>query len=130
MQMVQRSRIWRNRWRLLALSVLMGLLTVAVAACRGPQTGVPPPNPTAAEHCRTINHDVGSTRVCGQPQRIAVLAPHMLDILLSLGLQPAGYAEFTTSGIGEPTRHIPVLGPFVTSTPINLGLRNTPSLET
>ncbi|NEO27922.1 MAG: ABC transporter substrate-binding protein [Kamptonema sp. SIO4C4] len=53
----------------------------------------------------------------------------MLDVLLSLGVQPAGYAEWYTESIGNPVSEIPVLGERVTSNPMNLGLRNTPSLE-
>lgn len=130
-QPFSRRRLLRKRWRWLALGLLMVLLAGTVAACGDPGSRQPSPSAAAPpENCRLVEHDVGTTEVCGQPQRIAVLAPHMLDILLSLGLQPAGYAEFTTMGIGEPTTEIPVLGEFVTSQPINLGLRNTPSLET
>ncbi|PZO36336.1 MAG: iron-siderophore ABC transporter substrate-binding protein [Leptolyngbya sp.] len=130
-RLFRRRCFLRKRWRLLALGLLMVMLTGTVAACEDQLSRHPSPSSAApTENCRMVEHDVGTTEVCGQPQRIAVLAPHMLDILLSLGLQPAGYAEFTTTGLGEPTTEIPVLGDRVTSQPINLGLRNTPSLET
>jgi iron complex transport system substrate-binding protein len=129
-QLFRRRRFLRKRWRWLALGLLMVLLAGTVAACGEPRSQQPSPAAVPPGNCRLVEHDVGTTEVCGQPQRIAVLAPHLLDILLSLGLQPAGYAEFTTTGLGEPTTEIPVLGNRVTSQPINLGLRNTPSLET
>lgn len=83
----------------------------------------------SASECQIIQHDAGETEICGIPEKVAVLGPHMLDVLLSLGIQPAGYAEWYTEGIGNPVSEIPVLGERVTSNPINLGLRNTPSLE-
>ncbi|MEQ8996768.1 MAG: iron-siderophore ABC transporter substrate-binding protein [Coleofasciculus sp. B1-GNL1-01] len=83
----------------------------------------------STSECRIIQHDAGETEICGIPKKVAVLGPHMLDVLLSLGIQPAGYAEWYTEGIGNPVSEIPVLGERVTSNPINLGLRNTPSLE-
>lgn len=129
-QLFRQRWFLRKQWRWLTLGLLMVLFAVAAAACGQPRSQQPSPAAAPPGNCRMVEHDVGTTEVCGQPQRIAVLAPHMLDILLSLGLQPAGYAEFTTMGIGEPTTEIPVLGEFVTSQPINLGLRNTPSLET
>lgn len=129
-RLLKRRRLLRKRWQWLALGLLMVLLAGTVAACGEPRSQQLSPAAAPSGNCRLVEHDVGTTQVCGQPQRIAVLAPHMLDILLSLGLQPAGYAEFTTTGLGEPTMEIPVLGDRVTSQPINLGLRNTPSLET
>lgn len=83
----------------------------------------------SASECQIIQHDAGETEICGIPEKVAVLGPHMLDVSLSLGIQPAGYAEWYTAGIGNPVSEIPVLGERVTSNPINLGLRNTPSLE-
>ena len=109
------------------LSLLGFLWVIHLTAACGQQATQPPRASTA--DCQTIEHDVGQTEICGQPQRIAVMAPHMLDILLSLDVQPVGYAEFSSQGVGEPLSHIPVLGERVTSQPMYLGLRNTPSLE-
>nr|WP_275072634.1 iron-siderophore ABC transporter substrate-binding protein [Petrachloros mirabilis] len=113
----------------------MGLTILLVSAC-GISTSPNPSSPssqTSTTQCQAIEHDVGTTQVCGQPQRIAVLGPHMLDILLSLGIQPSGYAEinlyFNPETIGEPITHIPYLDNLITSSPINLGLRDSPSLE-
>jgi iron complex transport system substrate-binding protein len=117
----------RSKKFLVLLGLLTTLIVCLVSACENQvsQTN----NPSASSNCRVVQHDVGKTTVCGQPQRIAVLAPHMLDILLALEMQPAGYAEFSEAGIGQPVAKIPVLGDRVTSQPVNLGLRNTPSLE-
>jgi len=43
--------------------------------------------------CRTIGHDMGETQVCGTPTKVVVLGPHMLDILLSLGLLGGGFCR-------------------------------------
>jgi ABC-type Fe3+-hydroxamate transport system substrate-binding protein len=76
---------------------------------------------------------MGETQVCGQPQKIVALSPHLLDLLLSLDHQPAGYAEVFPFHKGKyfdnPSQQIPYLGDRVTSQPINLGNRNEPSLE-
>ncbi len=83
--------------------------------------------------CRIVKHDMGETQVCGQPQKIVALSPHLLDLLLSLNRQPAGYAEVFPFHKGEyfdnPSQQIPYLGDRVTSQPMNLGNRNEPSLE-
>lgn len=119
--------------RLLTLSVM-----VVLVACTTP--AVPNPPTTAASvaqsatDCRLIEHMAGATEVCGEPQRVVALSPHMLDILLSLGGQPMGYAEVEGVGVGaefgEPTTQIKYIGSRVTSRPINVGTRANPSLET
>jgi len=40
--------------------------------------------------CRVIEHDLGETEVCGQPQKVVTINTYALDLLLSLGVQPAG----------------------------------------
>lgn len=121
----------RSNYRFIALSLVSILIVSLMAACEnvGSQKSSTPFTSSTATDCQIVEHDVGQTTICGKPQRIAVLAPHMLDILLALGMQPAGYAEFSEAGIGKPIATIPVLGDRVTSQPVNLGLRNTPSLE-
>ncbi|NEQ86363.1 MAG: ABC transporter substrate-binding protein, partial [Moorea sp. SIO2I5] len=42
--------------------------------------------------CRTVAHDLGETQICGQPQKVVALSAYNLDLLLSLNMQPAGYA--------------------------------------
>jgi len=82
--------------------------------------------------CRTIGHDMGETQVCGTPTKVVVLGPHMLDILLSLGLQAAGFAEtsqINEEEFGKPVGAIAYLEPYVTELPINVGSREEPNLE-
>ena len=83
--------------------------------------------------CRMIKHDVGETEVCGHPQKVAVLNAYILDLLLSLNVQPAGYANTLSPHRGEvfdlPTQQIPYLGDRLTTQPVNLGSSGEPSLE-
>ena len=117
--------------RLLQLSLLTILMSALIVACQvSPKQNLASQYlVTETENCHIIEHDAGETEICGIPEKIAVLGPHMLDILLSLGIQPAGYAEWYTEGIGNPVSEIPIFGERVTSNPMSLGLRNTPSLE-
>lgn len=117
------------RFLLLVLS-----LALLVVAC---QTSVKQP-PTASEptsakgNCRIVEHEMGETEVCGQPQKVAALSPHILDSILALGVQPAAYAESIDLGIktfDNPIEQIPYLGRWITTQPIALGDRKSPSLE-
>ncbi len=84
-------------------------------------------------NCRNIKHDFGETEVCSQPQKVVALSPHTLDLLLSLGVQPAAYAApinlYRGDRYNNPVQQIPYLGTQVTSKPTNLGSANKPSLE-
>ena len=51
--------------------------------------------------CRVIEHDVGETEVCGEPQKVVTLSLHILDLLLSLDGQPAGSAMTLNAHRGE-----------------------------
>ncbi|MEM9244159.1 MAG: iron-siderophore ABC transporter substrate-binding protein [Cyanobacteria bacterium P01_F01_bin.153] len=56
----------------------------------------------------------------------------MLDNILALGAQPSGYAELIDLNIqtyDNPAEQIPYLGKWVTTKPITLGTRSSPSLE-
>jgi iron complex transport system substrate-binding protein len=84
------------------------------------------------EECRTIIHDMGETEVCGTPKTVIALGPHMLDILLSLGVQAAGFAEtqfINEEDWGQPVGNILYLGDYVETMPINVGDRLDPNLE-
>jgi iron complex transport system substrate-binding protein len=79
-----------------------------------------------------VEHALQKTRVCGHPQRIAVLSPHILDVILALGAQPAAYAESTVLDVrrfDNPAAQIPYLGDRIQTQPVNLGDRKSPSLE-
>ena len=117
--------------RFLLLLLFMALLSMA---CQN--AVVEPPTVVesipAATDCRIVEHEMGATEVCGQPQRVAVLSPHMLDNVLSLGVQPFAYAQagiLNSQTFSQPEEQIPYLGSYVTTQPINLGSRRRPSLE-
>lgn len=108
-----------------------------VGACRNttdatieaPSTPLPS---AVAESCRTIEHQLGTTEVCGQPQRIVVLGPYLLEQVLALGAQPAGFADhvaFHQGDFDHPRQQIPYLGDRIATQPINLGLAYQPSIE-
>lgn len=85
-----------------------------------------------SQYPMTIKHYAGETVLSAVPKRIVALGPHMLDILLSLGVQPVGYgeaAQLNVTNYGQPLKQIRYLGAYVTSNPINVGNRFNPSLE-
>jgi len=122
--------------KLYALAVLVA---VVLAACNGVTENlafnrdIPSSSPSEAlANCRIIQHLKGETKVCDQPHRIVVLSPSNLELLLALGAQPAGFADYTVwhrSEYDNPTRQIPYLGSRITSQPANLGLDSEPSIE-
>ncbi|GGO30144.1 iron-siderophore ABC transporter substrate-binding protein [Deinococcus humi] len=81
----------------------------------------------------TLTHEAGTTTVQKRPLRVVALGPHALDLLLSLGVQPVGYGEASTyiktPAFGSPIRDIKYLGSRITSSPVNVGDRFSPSLE-
>jgi iron complex transport system substrate-binding protein len=108
---------------------LLTLLTVLVIAACNSNT----PETLIATNCRNVTHKLGTTEVCGTPERIVVLGSHSLDLLLSLGEQPAGFGSVIPCAEGEvfdqPEAQIPYLGQFVTTEPVNVGSADQPSLE-
>jgi iron complex transport system substrate-binding protein len=84
------------------------------------------------ENCRTIEHQMGEIEVCGQPQRIVVVSPWLLESLLALDVQPVGYAahvEFFQEDYTDPAKQIPYLGDRITQPLANLGSSFSPSIE-
>ena len=84
--------------------------------------------------CRVIEHDLGKTEICGQPEQVVALEPYWLDLLLSLGIEPVGYAGDQRALVGSPQPGEPVvkvkyLGDRLTSNPAHVGTWQTPSLE-
>ncbi|NEQ27621.1 MAG: iron-siderophore ABC transporter substrate-binding protein, partial [Microcoleus sp. SIO2G3] len=113
--------------------LLASCVILSLVACRSPQSQTSASNASASENCQTVQHQAGETQVCGQPQRIVVLNPKMLDILLSLGVQPIGYAEVFSNRQGNfdrPSQQIPYLGDRIREPIASLGISGTPSLET
>ena len=115
--------------------VIIGICAVVmIVACdRAPDFSTSDPStPASSESCRLVEHEMGETEVCGQPQKVAALSPHILDSMLALGVQPAAYAESVNLNIqtyDNPAKQIPYLGQWVTTQPIGLGDRKSPSLE-
>lgn len=117
-----------SQFRLFLLGLIVVVLITACSARSLPRSE----SVTSLEDCRMVPHELGETKICGQPQRIAALSPHILDSILSLGAQPIAYAEASTLNLKKfdrPKAQIPYLGNYVTTQPINLGNRDNPSLE-
>lgn len=94
--------------RLLLLSCLM---FVSVLGCHRQASDISSSHCTFTGDCQTVRHLGGETQICGQPQRIVVLNSKMLDIVLSLGVQPIGYAEIFSNRRGDfdqPSQQIPI----------------------
>jgi iron complex transport system substrate-binding protein len=116
--------------RLVRSLLLFTLTVLLILGCSRTIPHMPQQKPLLAA-CRRIEHDAGSTELCNQPHTIAVLSPYLLDILLSLGEQPAAYASTSLirDKLDRPEDQIPYLGDRVMTQPINLGDRSRPSLE-
>ncbi|MEP1080170.1 ABC transporter substrate-binding protein [Leptolyngbya sp. PL-A3] len=122
-----------NRWLVRSLLALSAFLLIT--ACQDTVSNLPS-TPLATLQsdtgCRMVTHELGETQVCGKPQRIAALSPHILDSILALGVQPLAYAEVMALPLNifdRPHEQIPYLGDRVTTQPVNLGDRQSPSLE-
>ena len=120
--------------RLLGLSLLTAL---AISSCQShanrPSDETISAIVSASANCRTIQHEKGETAICGQPQRIVVLGPYVLEPLLALNVQPVGFADHVALHQGdytEPSQQIPYLGDRITQPLANVGLAYTPSIET
>jgi iron complex transport system substrate-binding protein len=111
-------------------------IIIAIIACHpnldSVTTRATLPKTSENADCRAIKHLMGTTQICNQPQRIAVLGPNALEPLLALGIQPTGYAEHDVYHQGDytnPQQQMPYLGQFVQRPLINLGSAYTPSIE-
>ncbi|WP_107666507.1 ABC transporter substrate-binding protein [Cyanothece sp. BG0011] len=122
--------------KLIFLSLITSLMIVACSASDTTVQQTSNSNPSNND-CRTIEHAVDTTEICGKPEKIVVLSPHYLDLLLSLGYQPTGYGfPYAAPGVfqpedrfNNPSQQIPYLGEKVTTQPVNVGLGGEPSLE-
>jgi iron complex transport system substrate-binding protein len=84
--------------------------------------------------CREVVHDRGVVQICETPERVVALDPHAMDLLLSLGVQPIGYAEVEVALVslflvGTTMTDIKYLGDRILEPPTYIGSRNQPSLE-
>ncbi|MEY8119791.1 Fe(3+) dicitrate ABC transporter substrate-binding protein [Falsihalocynthiibacter sp. BN13B15] len=71
-----------------------------------------------------ISHELGTTMVPENPQRIVVLEFSYIDALVSVGVVPVGIADDN-----KPERIMPVYGAVIGDTWTSVGTRKTPSLE-
>lgn len=126
--------------RIVKWFVLGAVIAGLIVGCHFQPSNTPVKSPIASEstqaltaNCRTIEHDLGETEVCGQPEKVVALSLHTLDLLLSLDEQPVGCTMTLNLHRGEvfdnPARQIPYLGDRLTTQPVNLGNDHTPSLE-
>jgi iron complex transport system substrate-binding protein len=117
--------------RTLSLLSVRFLVVATIAACQT-QTSNLKTSISNRTDCRTIEHEVGETEVCGQPERIVVLGPYVLEPLLTLGVQPIGFADhvaFQQEDYNNPSQQIPYLGSMITQPIANVGLAYEPSIE-
>lgn len=124
----------RRGWNWLKRSLLIVMTFIVVTACQGSISHSPVSREasTPSNECRVVSHEMGETEICGQPQRVAALSPHILDSILALGVQPVAYAESTVLNLetfDRPSEQIPFLGEQVTTQPVNVGDRKNPSIE-
>ena len=125
-------------WFILGICALILIVACDLKGNRFPNSPTGDRSISNSESCRLVEHDAGKTEICGHPQTVAALSPRVLDVMLALDIQPAAYAEaaYTDRKIldlrkfDNPSQQIPHLGHLITTQPVNLGHRNTPSLET
>ena len=122
---------------LVRLLTLTAPIVLLLSACRGgvnkPISNQTTSTPSVAStDCRIIQHEMGETEICDQPQNLVVLGPYLLEQVLALGGQPAGYGDqvaFHQGDYDNPSQQIPYLGNRVATQPINVGLAYQPSIE-
>ena len=127
--------IFRQIRQLILFLLLMLSVALLIVACQNFSVEQPPTassSKPATNNCRIVKHSMGKTEVCGQPEKVVALSPHILDSILALGVQPAGLAQSVNSKskiYDNPSAQIPYLGQWVTTQPIGLGVHTAPSLE-
>lgn len=116
--------------------VLMIVITVAIASCQSQPSYMRGDSRPAANSirtdCRDIDHVRGTTKVCGQPQRIVVIGPYLLEPLLALNVQAVAFADniaFHQGDYTNPHKQIPYLGERITQPMANVGIAYAPSIE-
>lgn len=128
--------IWKiARWLILSCFAAMLVIGCGLPSQNSsPKTSADTAVPSPTADCQVIEHELGETEVCGQPQKIVAVGTHILDLLLSLEVQPAGYTAPLNIYQGEifdnPAQQIPYLGDRITTQPVNLGGSEALSLET
>ncbi|TVP63377.1 MAG: iron-siderophore ABC transporter substrate-binding protein [Nodularia sp. (in: Bacteria)] len=121
---------WINRTFKLCLLAIV--TTLIITACGGRISQNAASLQSSSSQCQVIQHEMGETEICGQPQKVVVLGPYILEPLLALDVQPSGFADhipFHQGDYSNPSQQIPYLGQWVTSQPINVGQAYNPSME-
>jgi len=116
----------------LLLAISTTFLIVSCSGVTNRPVGNSPQSTMTTADCRSVSHQLGETKVCGKPQRVVALGPNMLELLLTLDLQPVGYADYILIHKGDydnPSQQIPYLGNRIDQPIANVGLSYTPSLE-
>ncbi len=131
-----------SRLRRFAVAVTLTAAAVALSGCGGsassPSTGAAPNADRAAaaegvspdvnlDQCgkatRTVQHDLGTTTITGNPIRVVALEYSFVDALVSVGMSPVGVADDD-----KPDRIIPgirsKMGEYK-----SVGLRATPNIQ-
>ena len=113
------------------------ITAVAISACQNPPdnpTGNAVSNPSSnLTDCRTVQHAMGETEICGNSQKVVAVGPAALEALLILDIQPVGFADHFPVHQGSydnPSQQIPYVGDRITSPIANIGISSNPSLET
>lgn len=107
------------------------LLTLLLTACT-PNAVNEVSQQEASSDCRSIAHTEGKTQICGSPKRVVALGANALELLLELGIEPIGYADYFSFHHGDfdrPDQQIPYLGKQLDTPLANLGTSQQPSLE-
>lgn len=128
-----------NREASQVLRLVILITTLFITACsdqtadKVTQNEHQPRASSSVSECQDIEHELGTTEVCGQPQKIVALGPSMLETILALEIQPVGYADYFAlphQKFDQPVQQIAYLGNRVTGQPSNVGSSGEPSLET
>ncbi|MEO0707273.1 MAG: iron-siderophore ABC transporter substrate-binding protein [Cyanobacteria bacterium J06649_5] len=119
---------------------IVAIATLSTIACQNPNSQADSNTVTSDSSakqaddstCRTVQHEMGKSEICGEPERIVVLGPYLLEQMLALGKQPIAYGDhvaFHQGNYDNPTVQIPYMGNRVTTQPVNVGLAYQPSVE-
>jgi iron complex transport system substrate-binding protein len=131
-----------SRLRYVTTAVVLAAAMAAVSGCggesRSPAAGAAPNADRAAaaagvssdvnlDQCgkstRTIEHDLGTTTITGNPTKVVALEYSFVDALAAVGMSPVGIADDD-----EPERIIPALRDKVGKYE-SVGLRATPNIQ-
>lgn len=83
--------VWKHEQTMIKIKLLaLGLWTaISLSSCQRPDHADISRLADSSD-CRTIEHKVGETEICGDPQRIVALGPYVLEHLLALDVHPVG----------------------------------------